>query len=415
MQPITKTIRLHREQQAFRKSTAQFRGFVGGRGAGKSWIGAYDLIRRAKPKRLYMMIAPTYPMLMDGSWRTLLDRAQELGVCRYINRSNLIVRLGNGAEILCRSADNPDRLRGPNLSGAWLDEASLMIPDVYSIVIACLREAGEMGWLSATFTPKGRAHWTYDRFGRQAPDTALFRSRTLDNPFNPPEFYRTIQQQYGKSSLASQELEGEFVDNEGQLIRFEWMIQCQDKCLWQAWPAAGARHDLYVGIDVGRSRDRTVIWTWEKVGDVCWCREILVLKDCPFESQMEYIKARITKHVVKCRIDQGLMAMPMVEDLRRRYPGVVEGVSLSQGEQVRLAERMRVAFETRAVRVPDDPVLREDFQLVTIENGSVVTGRKSTVGHADRFWAAALGYDAAHWSVRQPRASTPWAHRPRGF
>ena len=39
-------------------SSATFRAFCGGIGSGKSWAGSYDLIRRAAPDRLYLVVAP---------------------------------------------------------------------------------------------------------------------------------------------------------------------------------------------------------------------------------------------------------------------------------------------------------------------------------------------------------------------
>ena len=44
---IQRRIGLHRAQALFRYSPAIYRGFVGGRGSGKSWAGAYDLLMRA--------------------------------------------------------------------------------------------------------------------------------------------------------------------------------------------------------------------------------------------------------------------------------------------------------------------------------------------------------------------------------
>lgn len=213
------TIRLHPAQKAFRDSDATFRGFVGGRGAGKSFIGAYDLLRRAKPGRLYGAYAPTYKMLQDAAMRSFVEIGQGLAYIREVNKADMRVTLGNGAEVLFRSLDNPESARGPNLSGAWLDEASLVAREAYSIVIACLRQGGEQGWLSATFTPKGMAHWTYDVFGTGKPGTALFHARTKENPFLPPTFYDAVRAQY-TSFLAQQELEGEFIgDMEGALWR----------------------------------------------------------------------------------------------------------------------------------------------------------------------------------------------------
>ena len=223
------TIDVHEAQQQFLNSSALYRGFVGGRGTGKSYIGALDILLRAmsKGKRLYAVYAPTYPMLHDSSWRSLLDVGERLRCISQINRSDMRLILGNDAEIICRSVDDPERARGPNLSGAWLDEASLIKAAAYPIVIACLREGGEQGWLSATFTPKGKSHWTYETFGQGRPDTELFRARTADNPFLPPGFEDTLRAQY-PSHFAQQELEGEFIDPPGAIFRWEW-FQIVDK------------------------------------------------------------------------------------------------------------------------------------------------------------------------------------------
>lgn len=214
-------LELHQAQQDFIDSTELYRGFTGGRGAGKSYIGALDLLLRVQDDRLYGVYAPTFPMLRDSSWRMFLDLADQLRFIRTINRTEMRVLLGNGAEVLFRSADDPDRARGPNLSGAWLDEASLMVPEIFTIVIGCLRERGQQGWLSATFTPRGRRHWTYAVFGAKQPNTALFHARTVDNPFLPEDFAATLRAQYPEQ-FARQELDGEFIELQGNVFRREW-------------------------------------------------------------------------------------------------------------------------------------------------------------------------------------------------
>ena len=241
-------IRLHPAQAAFRASPVLYRGFVGGRGAGKSWIGAYDLLRRAKPGRMYLIAAPTYPMLQDSSVRSFESIASQLNFLREMRLSSGTARaiLGNGAEVLFRSADDPNRLRGPNLSGAWLDEAGDMDEEAYLIAIACLREAGEQGWLSATFTPRGRQHWTYRVFGQDRPDTALFTARTRDNPFNPQGFEAQLRNQY-TSAFAEQELAGQFVELGGTVARREWfkVLDARPVCrrMVRAWDFAATPED----------------------------------------------------------------------------------------------------------------------------------------------------------------------------
>lgn len=163
-------------------------------------------------------------MLHDTTFPTFKAIGTELGVIRDIKLTPYPnVELTTGATIRFRTADDPDRMRGPNLSGVWLDEASQMVQAAFDICIATLREGGEFGWLSATFTPRGRQHWTYEIFGTGRPDSDLIRARTKDNPFLPPEFFEIIKRQYGENTpLAMQELGGEFVDGGGLMFNRKW-------------------------------------------------------------------------------------------------------------------------------------------------------------------------------------------------
>lgn len=264
LETVRQTVRLHRVQQAFRQSDALYRGFVGGRGVGKTWIGAYDLIRRARRGRTYLVGSPTGVLLGDTTFPTFKARAEELGVWDPSSLRMVpypTVTLTTGAVVRFRTAEDPERMRGPNLSGVWLDEASLMKHEAYLISIAALREAGEQGWLSATFTPKGKAHWTYKLFGTLQPNTAIFHAATRENPFNPAGFAEGLTRSYGgaDSALTRQELSGRFLDDEdiAQVIPSAWVEAAQGR--WTPEPPFGVRLDA-LGVDVARGgRCKTVI------------------------------------------------------------------------------------------------------------------------------------------------------------
>ncbi len=180
-----------------------------------------DLLKRAKPGRFYFIGAPTYTDLMDAAWRTFLELADKLKMLKsHTDSKPPEAILHNGATIVGRSADNPERFRGPNLSGVWLDEASLMSKEAFLLVLPCLREGGEQGWLSGTFTPRGKAHWTYKVFAGDG--AALFKSRTSDSPFLPANFEKQLREQYTEG-FAAQELEAEFLDDFGSQIRMDWL------------------------------------------------------------------------------------------------------------------------------------------------------------------------------------------------
>jgi hypothetical protein len=246
---VQRTIRLHKAQAEFRQSTATYRGFVGGVGSGKTWAGAYDLIRRARPGRTYLAASPTYTMLDDITYPTFRSMAQDLGVWLTERKTpRLSAVLVNGATIRFRSADNPDTMRGPNLSGVWLDEGSLMDRLAFQVAIGRLREGGDLGWLSCTFTPKGLGHWTYEMFGTNRPDTAIFHARTRDNPFNDVRFAQTLGRMYD-GAFAQQELDGLFVeaDDSCQVIPAAWVRIAMDR-----WTPDGHNDQLIeaVGVDV---------------------------------------------------------------------------------------------------------------------------------------------------------------------
>src|SRR5262245_16558836 len=228
MKSIQKTIGLSEPQMRFRRSRALFKAFIGGRGAGKSWIGCYDLLVRAKRGHTYLITSPTAPKLYDETFPTFEKIAKELGcwVPHWIRMSPYpTVTLSIGAKVRFRSCSEPLKLAGPNLSGVLMDEAGMCEELAYITVIGCLREQGEQGWLTATTTPKGKAHWTYRVFATGRENTDLVRASTASNPFNPREFYRNLVGQYSEALIA-QELHGEFLDLEGeyrQVIPTSWI------------------------------------------------------------------------------------------------------------------------------------------------------------------------------------------------
>lgn len=254
MPTIQVRYKLTAAQIAYRKSDALYRGMVGGIGSGKSWIGSLDLIRRARPGRLYMAVGPTYVMLRDASLRSFVQHAQQLNYLKTFRRSDMAVVLGNGAEVVFRTAEDPDRLRGPNLSGVWLDEASLMAKEAFEVAIGRLREGGEQGFLGATFTPKGRHHWTFGVFASGRPDSAVFRSRTTDNPFLPKGFADAVRRQY-TADLARQELEGEFLDEDAAfLFPDDWLVHSARRAETLRGRPRKAKG---IGIDTGEGVSKT--------------------------------------------------------------------------------------------------------------------------------------------------------------
>lgn len=234
-------IKLFDQQLDFHMSTAKMRGFVGGRGSGKTVAGAADMYVRAEENPdLYGIYAPTFSDLSRFTLRTF-RRIAGSGVVKFTATPIPTLYLSRGAEILCGSLDNPEAGRGPSFRGVWIDEGSLISHDAFINVLGSLRSEGKMGWLSTTFTPKGLQHFTADIFNSNKPDVECFHATTRDNPFAPDEFYGIIRGQV-TSAYAEQELEGRFISMSAGFIRREWFKVVPDyprgARLCRAWDLA---------------------------------------------------------------------------------------------------------------------------------------------------------------------------------
>ena len=250
-------VRLSRTQRAFVEDPHPFLLFVGGVGAGKTYAGAARAMRRRFGQTLPslgLVVSPSYPMLRDATWRTALDVWAPLIERVVGNEMRLVLKTGD--EVIFRSADDPERLRGPNAAWAWIDEAALCHPSTWPITIGRLRQHGVLGEAWLTTTPKGM-NWVYETFIVQATDqTAVHRATTAQNPFIAQAFVSSLRSQYS-GDFARQELEAEFIaDLAGALIEWRWLDEARSKPAAYD-PAAGPVHG---GLDVaGPGEDATVL------------------------------------------------------------------------------------------------------------------------------------------------------------
>jgi predicted phage terminase large subunit-like protein len=275
-----------------------------------------------------MVASPTYKMLKDATLRTFQQHARDLKFLRKFNRADMTAILGNDAEVLFRSADDPETLRGPNLSGLWLDEAGQMQREAFDIAIACLREGGEQGWISATFTPKGRSHWTYDVFGKNGENTALFKASTRQNPFNHAGFYETVKHQYSPLR-ALQELEGEFLDIEGA----EWPGEFFGDHIWLPDEhVPGGYRCKVVSLDPSKGKN-------SKHGDYSSFIELGVCNDGTLEVDAHL--QRITTNII---VEQAI-------DIQRRFQADAFGVETNQFQEL-LADEIANVSQARGIMLP---------------------------------------------------------------
>lgn len=170
-------------------------------------------------------------------------------------------------------------------------------------------------------------------------------------------------------------------------------------------PELYAGGECYIGMDIGRRRDLTVIWVLERVGDVLWTREVVRLKNKSFaEQDAELDRIFATYKVRRCCVDQTGMGEKPVEDAKRRHGAhQVEGVLFTAQAKQHLATYGKQLFEDRKLRTPGERAIRESHHAVrkvtTVAGNPRFDADRSEVGHADEFWSHMLAIHAAETPV----------------
>jgi phage FluMu gp28-like protein len=195
----------------------------------------------------------------------------------------------------------------------------------------------------------------------------------------------------------------------------------------------------FLGIDFGRSGDRSCAWLDEWIGDIAWARHIEWQHNMPFfvsdaerragkMSQVEWLEPLVDL-ADRVALDATGIGSPMYDYFNAKFPGKVMGVNfggsvkrMPQGEgagerglaesikiKTAMAVTMKRRMEQHKDRVPRNLDVRQELLAIKREQtGGAVTfdapriemdtpsgGKKKMYSHAEAFWAKAMANLAA--------------------
>lgn len=208
------------------------------------------------------------------------------------------------------------------------------------------------------------------------------------------------------------------VDEATAWLTWEMITACEAQDAGR--PELYAGGDCYVGMDIGRKRDLTVIWVLELVGDTCWTREVVSMKKAKFAAQdAEMDRIEATYRVRRWCMDETGLGMKPVEDAKERYGAYrVEGIMFTNQVKQHLANLGKEAFEDRTTRIPASVAIRNSHHAVrklqTAAGNPRFDADRTEVGHADEFWAHMLALHAAE-SLVQPAAGATIETAPETY
>lgn len=198
-----------------------------GRGAGKTRAAAETIASWAweEPGTRWLVSAPTSGDLKGTCFEGdsgLLKVIPPSLVEKY-NSSLHEIHLINGSFIKGIPASEPERFRGPQFHGGWLDELAAWdyLQESWDMIQFGIR-LGQRTKLICSTTPKPKPV-VMELIGREGDDVTITRASTYANMANlAPSFQKQILQ-YEGTNLGRQEIHAEIIDpEEGGIVKREW-------------------------------------------------------------------------------------------------------------------------------------------------------------------------------------------------
>ena len=396
-------------QRRFVDDESTLKIWLASRQIGKSFAAAYEAVMLAteKPRTLVLLVSASERQSKELMEKVRFHlRALKVVVGKVtVKETSEEMRLANESRIISLPA-NPDTVRG--FSGhVFLDEFALHRDsrEIWRALYPTITRGYKIRVMS---TPRGKQNMFYelwahhDHFSKHKTTIydAVAEGLAVD--------VEALRAGVADAETWAQEYECQFIDEATAFLPYELINACEtEESLWEpprleAVLSGRERpvNPLYLGVDVGRRRDLTVMALSERVGDVLWLRELKILERAPFHVQREELFARL-KVCSRCAIDATGLGMQLAEEAEYAFGRyVVEPVTFTAAAKEEMAHILRRSFEDRLIRIPPDRTLREDLhsvrKVVTAAGNIRLEADREAGSHADRFWALALcAYAAA--------------------
>jgi len=200
---------------------------LAGRGAGKTRASAETLAGWAweQPNTRWLVSAPTSGDLKGTCFEGdsgLMSVIPPALIAKY-NSSLHEIHLINGSFIKGIPASEPERFRGPQFHGGWLDELAAWeyLRESWDMIQFGIR-LGQRTKLICSTTPKPK-EVIMELIEREGDDVVITRASTYSNMKNlAPSFQKQILQ-YEGTNLGRQEIHAEIIDpEEGGIVQRDW-------------------------------------------------------------------------------------------------------------------------------------------------------------------------------------------------
>jgi len=243
--------------------------FLGGIRGGKTYAGAREALKQIykyqRRPNLGWIVSPTYPMSLVPE-REFRAAAGDL-ILRQLKGERAFLMMPPSSmpnhyyRVEVKSAEDPDRLRGPSPGWIWIDEGAMISKECFDILRG--RVLDSKGVIFITTTPRGM-NYCYEDIYQQSlkdPSYIVVQSKTSENTFLDLKEIEDLRGRY-TGEFASQELDAEF-------LSFKGLVYKDYKPMLHRVKPVAVPENAYIvcGVDFGYNDPFVCLWLgkWDGV------------------------------------------------------------------------------------------------------------------------------------------------------
>ncbi len=379
---------LHRSQRRIAADPARFRVLACGRRWGKTRLGAALCVAEALAGGRAWWVAPSYKMSAVG-WRIVRSLTRPIPGAT-VNKTERTITLPTGGEVVIRSADNPDSLRGDGLDFIVLDECAFMDESAW---VEALRPAlaDRQGRALFISTPRGQ-NWFWRLWLRcideHDHEWRGWQLPTSDNPYIDPAEIEAARRGLPER-IYQQEYLAMFLDDAGGVFR-----RVMEAATVIPLSGGVPGRQYVIGIDWAQSGDFTAVAILDTL-----TRSLVALErfnGLDYTMQRARIEAMAARFPPSAVVSEAnAMGRPNNEMLRRAGLPVLDFTTGSASKEV-IISQLAAAFESGAITIINDPVLIGELQAYQAERlpGGLTRYSAPSGMHDDTVIALALAWSA---------------------
>ena len=331
------------------------------RQVGKSIIAAIETIIMAlEHKSISVILEPTMPQCRRV-YKDIKSWTENAGIVSEFNNSLYEIKFNNGSEIVFKSAEQRDRLRGLTVSGLLvIDEAAFIPDDIIDIVFPWTdAHRAPVLLISTPLFKDGRYYNLYTSADNKTSfsfDWAQYDTSV----FLPPD-----KLDYYKSIMSPLKFQSEYLGLfiEDASFVFKNITGCIQKEPANSQP-------VYCGIDwgTGSGADYTAVTMMDENGNFT---DIIYFNNLSPDEQIKevtnIINSKISLKSVRAELNSiGKVYFDTIKN-RLSRPRIFTGFTTTNDTKREIIESLSVAIQNNAVTYPDDKELISQLQHYACE------------------------------------------------